>query len=106
MYGERCDLGAMENLAIELGFEVAGRGECCLEELPLVAAKRVGLKARDRPVADAGVVVLPVRKTPDAVEKVGFFWGGVGRFEGSQAVGTRMVGAEWEIIAVGEGRAV
>ena len=51
--------GAMENLAIELGFE-AGRGGRCLEALPLVAAKRVGLKARDRPV---GVVVLPVRRT-------------------------------------------
>jgi len=60
MYGERCDLGAMENLAIELGLKVAGRGGRCLEALPLVAAKRVGLKARDRPV---GVVVLPVRRT-------------------------------------------
>ena len=33
---------------------------------PLVAAKRGVGKARDRPVADAGVVFLPVRKTPDA----------------------------------------
>ena len=34
----------------------------------------VGRKARDRLLADAGVVFLPIRKTPDAVEKVGFFW--------------------------------
>jgi len=35
-------------------------------------------KARDRPGADAGVVFLPVRKTPDAYQ-VGFFWLGVGK---------------------------
>jgi len=44
------------------GRRCGGRGEA----LRSVAAKRVTGKARDRPLADAGVVFLPVRKTPDA----------------------------------------
>ena len=32
-------------------------------------------KGRDRPLADAGVVFLPVRKTPDATLQDGFFCG-------------------------------